>query len=81
MGNRRIGPVNDDDRTLLAFIESYIDEHGYAPTYAEMISNSSNGYNNWSLSRALNRLRHSGYIATDHPGSPRAMRLDKKVGA
>lgn len=72
--------LTDNDKKLLNFIESYITAHGYPPTYKEM-QEWFGLTTHWRLSEQIQRLREMGYIETDHPGSPRAIRLTTKVGS
>ena len=66
--------MKDVDKNVLSFIQSYVDEHGYAPTYEEIRTGM--GFStHWRVSECLGRLKQAGYLATDHPGSSRALRI------
>lgn len=62
------------DKKLYSFIEEYILEHGYAPSYREMAK-----YLNVSTSTInyhIRNLQIMGYVQTDCvSNSPRALRL------
>lgn len=66
--------MKDVDKQVLAYMTSYVNDHGYAPTYRE-IQESMGFTTAWRVSESLGRLKDGGYIATDHPGSSRALRI------
>lgn len=68
------GKLTKRDLEILDFIKSYIDQHGYAPSYKEIgegvkLSSQSSVYCH------VQKLIAFGEIETDHPGAPRAIRL------
>lgn len=68
--------LTDRDYEILKFIGEYIEKHGYAPTYDEI--GEAAGLQSKSLVRNhIQKLLRSGKIETDHPGSPRAIRVKK----
>ena len=62
------------DNEILEFIRNYIKEHGYAPTYDE-IGAGVQLYSKSSVYEHVKKLIYLGEIETDHPGSPRTIRL------
>lgn len=62
---------------VLACIANYIEKHGYAPTVREVADEA--GYkSNSSVYYNIQRLIDAGFLETDHPGCPRALRLSPK---
>ena len=62
---------------VLAFISEYIGKHGYAPTMREIMGEA--GYKSTASAKyAVEGLIKAGLLETDHPGSPRALRLSTK---
>lgn len=63
----------------LAVIISYIEEHGYAPSFREICDMS--GYTSTcTVDKHVDRLFLLGYLETDAPaGSSRAFRLSEKA--
>lgn len=66
------------DRKILDFIKSYIAQYGYSPSYGE-IGEGVELYSKSSVHRHVQKLIYLGELETDHPGSPRAIRLKKSM--
>lgn len=69
--------MSEMKKRILQFIKDYIAQHGYAPSVREIGSavgllSTNTVYNH------LHRLIELGELETDHPGSPRALRLPKR---
>ena len=62
------------DLDILEFIKSYITQHGYAPSYKE-IGEGVKLKSKCTVYSHVQKLIAFGEIETDHPGSPRAIRL------
>ena len=59
---------------VLKFIRSYVEKHKYAPSYREI----AHGVDLTAVSTIafyVKQLISEGELETDHPGSPRALRL------
>lgn len=70
MARRNITPR---DKDVLDYIENYILEYGYAPSYREI--GEGVGINSTSCVKThLDRLIEAGVIETQHEYSPRALR-------
>lgn len=68
--------LNDRQIGLLQFIESFHEEYQYGPTYREIMKEC--GYKwGYDVAKDLRVLLNVGYIETNHPGSPRAIRPKK----
>lgn len=65
--------VSNDDLTL-AFVRSYIDQHGYPPSYREIMEAVPGVTATSTVSRILYRLKTKGAIDFK-PGYPRTLRL------
>lgn len=69
--------VSAGQMRVLAFISEYIGKYGYAPTMREIMGGS--GYKSTASAKyAVEGLIKAGLLETDHPGSPRALRLSTK---
>lgn len=68
--------LTDRDYEILRFIKTYIGKHGYAPTYDE-IGEGVGLYSKSSVRNHMQKLLEAGKIESDHPGSPRAIRIRK----
>lgn len=69
--------VSAGQMRVLAFISEYIGKHGYAPTMREIMGGA--GYKSPASAKyAVEALVRAGFLETDHPGSPRALRLSTK---
>lgn len=68
--------LSDRDYEILRFIREYSDKHGYAPTYDE-IGEGVGLYSKSSVRNHIQKLLEAGKIESDHPGSPRAIRIKK----
>ena len=66
--------LTERDREVLDFIKSYIAEYGYAPSYDE-IGEGVKMRSKSSVCSHVQKLLYLGEIETDHPGSPRAIRI------
>lgn len=66
--------LTERDREVLDFIKSYIAKYGYAPSYNE-IGEGVKLYSKSSVCSHVQKLLDLGEIETDHPGSPRAIRV------
>lgn len=66
------------DRLILHYIAEYINRYGYAPCYREIADGVALKSIN-SVHYHIQRLIEGGYLETDHPGSPRALRLRMKM--
>lgn len=71
-----MGSLTDRDYAILRFIREYSEKHGYAPTYDE-IGEEVKLYSKSSVRNHIQKLLKFGKIETDHPGSPRAIRIKK----
>lgn len=69
---------NYGDKRILAFIKAYIAQHGYPPSYSE-IGDGVGLYSKSSVHSHIQKLIQLGELETDHPGSPRAIRLKETV--
>lgn len=69
--------VSAGQMRVLAFISEYIGKHGYAPTMREIMDGVE--YKSTASAKyAVEGLIKAGLLETDHPGSPRALRLSTK---
>lgn len=66
------------DYKILDFIKSYIAQHGYPPSYGE-IGDGVGLYSKSSVHSHIQKLIQLGELETDHPGSPRAIRMKETV--
>ena len=66
------------DHKILDFIKSYIAQHDYSPSYVE-IGDGVELYSKSSVHRHIQKLIQLGELETDHPGSPRAIRLKRII--
>lgn len=66
------------DRMILQFITEYIKRHGYAPCYREIADSVALKSTN-TVHHHVQTLIEAGYLETDHPGSPRALRVTEGV--
>ena len=66
--------LTNRDQEILDFIKTYIAKHGYAPTYDE-IGEGVGLYSKSSVYDHMQKLFDLGELETDHPGSPRAIRV------
>lgn len=62
---------------VLRFIEEYVEKHKYAPSYRE-IAHGVGLTTVSTISVHVDQLISEGKLETDHPGSPRALRVVKK---
>lgn len=70
--------LNYRDYEILDFIKSYISRYGYAPSYEE-IGEGVELYSKSSVYSHIKKLIANGAIETDHPGSPRAIRIKRDI--
>lgn len=66
------------DYKILDFIKSYLAQYGYPPSYGE-IGDGVELYSKNSVHNHIKKLIQLGELETDHPGSPRAIRLKQTV--
>lgn len=66
------------DYQILDYIKIYIAQFGYAPSY-EHIGAGVNLHSKSSVHSHIQKLLQAGEIETDHPGSPRAIRIKGAV--
>ena len=65
-------------RVILQFVSNYIKKYAYAPSYREIADGVALKSIN-SVHRHVRKLIEDGYLETDHPGSPRALRIPGSV--
>ncbi len=70
-------PLSDRQRQLLSFIESYMSEHNYPPSFDEMRSALGVSSLN-AIAEMVTALERKGYIHRQ-PGRSRAIRIEKKL--
>lgn len=61
---------------VLAFIQEYIDENGYPPTYQDIADGC--GISDWHVRERLDELESKVFI-TRKRGSPRSIRVIKEM--
>lgn len=69
--------LTDKDWEVLGYIQSYIGDHGYAPTYEE-IGEAVRLQSRSTVRSHIQKLLELGKIETDHPGSSRAIRIKRR---
>lgn len=69
-----------DETTLLVYycISKYIQLHGYAPTYAEIAEDGPCSSKS-TVYKHVKKLLKLGFIETDHPWSPRTLRIPNQL--
>ena len=65
------------DRDVLIYIDTYITEHKYPPSYEE-IGNACGMRSKSSVQSHVQRLLREGFLETDNEGCPRAYRVVQK---
>lgn len=66
--------LREGPKKTLVTIINFIDEYGYAPSIREICDLT--GYSSTcSVAFHVKELVNLGYLETDHPGSPRAIRI------
>ncbi|MGD6898632.1 LexA family protein [Bacillus infantis] len=67
--------MRETKKKILTFIAAYIEEHGYSPTYREIMEGVGL-YSSSTVSRHVTDLREKGYI-TFEEARPRTIRIMK----
>ncbi len=62
------------DKEAYLHIKGFIEEHGYAPSYRE-IGKMTGVSSTSTVCNRVRKLLRAGWLETDHPESPRALRI------
>ena len=60
-------------KAVYFYIAEYFEEHGYAPSFREISEDCSISLS--TVHHHVHALIEKGFLETEHPGSPRAIRL------